>query len=1057
MEKKYPSLKRPKRKLCYITDKESPSKQWTGALSLEDVDKMFDDIDSCTPLHPPSPLLQSSDTETNPSETQLSVSPQQKHPTEKPQEHQTALPNQASPVTLADNKTQGPDGDSVDHSLGSLSPKLDINFDIPFKANGHVKTSSPIEKNIDVKEQDNKNDQVVSPILFNCEDEVVEELNKDSPVSQKPHCNGLNAEESADLDLESPPSRVTLTKKSSHKMKAKEPQAHNGQNDTDLPASTVRQDPEFTAPEDNAKNVSSQPSEEMSSRVGKHMMSFLEKLKLVGKPGLTCKKSPVKAPPPAAPPEPEDNFLILEDDAPLWFSIPSKSTTNKRPQLSKTSSNDKEHLTDNRSPDSLLENQQEQHRLETPSSKDEDQSVTKKKKKNSEVTGPKNDGEADLQDLPTGDMVEQPKAKKKKQQLRKSSSKLSDKKEDQPKNTPKENTSLETKTKAHKLSEKKMLKVCKENTRTGKASALKEARERSTRLGAVKEMEQVDLIKEQSQEQRSTEPSDSEAQGYLSDERTTGNKQPGASSGSVSEDAGLLGKRKRRKTGQWWLNSPQDTEETESQQPTIKRSKQKNKEPNPAGRSPAKARNEKVNKKISQKQPAKIPSKHSEKSKQKKTKQNKKRNGKGDEADKIKAAGEIFSADEAEPEQQDICNQDLDPQQSIPLVFSHRDHSLSSGGQIFQRVYHGSSDKISAPASPKQPREQLTEAEAGKRRRRPPGTWWSLKSGAKDSESVDTQPQNPTPKGPKGRQRKKSQPKQRKSSGLGAPQNGNVLVPVKPAGGAPVPPLSAPKTVKRSLATFKNIFTSGIETPSAVSDRDAHQSSRCHVTPHPAEVISATSFITGSRAEEDKADGAIAGCTDHDAPQDGECQSEDTLKVLRSGPSSMIELEQYEENDDIILPSSRVQAALSVSDLCAPPLKPLSLHPNDKANLTEWFQSLWSTSADDGASATPEQFDWYSYQDRALGFQVDLNSGSICSGKILLGSHMKKPLWVDHSATTVFNLLTSSVSVTIDGGVSRYRSGQAFMVECGRAYSIHNNKAQPAVLYFTRVLADSPD
>ena len=67
------------------------------------------------------------------------------------------------------------------------------------------------------------------------------------------------------------------------------------------------------------------------------------------------------------------------------------------------------------------------------------------------------------------------------------------------------------------------------------------------------------------------------------------------------------------------------------------------------------------------------------------------------------------------------------------------------------------------------------------------------------------------------------------------------------------------------------------------------------------------------------------------------------------------------------------------------------------------FNKTQLPDADD-AAITLDQFDWYSYQDRALGFQVDLNSGSICSGKILLGSHMKKPLWVDHSATTVSSL-----------------------------------------------------
>ncbi len=67
----------------------------------------------------------------------------------------------------------------------------------------------------------------------------------------------------------------------------------------------------------------------------------------------------------------------------------------------------------------------------------------------------------------------------------------------------------------------------------------------------------------------------------------------------------------------------------------------------------------------------------------------------------------------------------------------------------------------------------------------------------------------------------------------------------------------------------------------------------------------------------------------------------------------------------------------------------------------------------DAPEITPDQFDWYFHQGRAIGFLVDLNTGSICNGKILLGSYMKKPLWVDHSATTVSTPLSISSSVTV--------------------------------------------
>lgn len=74
--------------------------------------------------------------------------------------------------------------------------------------------------------------------------------------------------------------------------------------------------------------------------------------------------SPIKAPPP---PEPEDNFLILEDDTPLWFSIPSKSATSKRPN--RTPSNSKDNSDEKGAKDSPIETEQKQQEAEQASNK----------------------------------------------------------------------------------------------------------------------------------------------------------------------------------------------------------------------------------------------------------------------------------------------------------------------------------------------------------------------------------------------------------------------------------------------------------------------------------------------------------------------------------------------------------------------------------------------------------------------------------------------------------------------------------------------------------------
>ncbi|XP_008295691.1 neurofilament heavy polypeptide isoform X2 [Stegastes partitus] len=1093
METKYPTLRRPKRKLCYLTNKENQYKDWPAPLSLADVDKMFDDMDSSShdDLLPPSPLLQTFDTETNENDTEASPVQQKERSEEQVVEHQMGPEEVVHPATR------------------SPSPQLDSDCDIPFKAHGPVKTSSPIEQNVCVKgveeKQDDEKEEVVSAILFPCDDEGKKEDPEPDPLpTQKPEGNAT--EESDYNDLESPPSKVAFTKTSSQKKAetlckersvAKEktptkPQTPvlkgkrklQRQENTEPPVVAVGPESEVAALEKTAETVHKQSVMDVSTRVGKDMTAFLQKVKDAGQSKPTCsRKSPVKAPTP--PPEPEDDFLIMDDETPLWVTIPRKNATSKTHGLSRTSSTEKDSSTDKGKKDSPPETLQQPQELEKANDKLGSQTVNHRKKKkkigkekNNEEPEPGNDnGElASPQDLPA-DLMEQEEPNKKKQQLKKVPLKENDKAVDRPEDRgsgeiEKEKPSQKgkAKQKASKMKKTKSSNEGKQNTKTGRAKSLKGTREELQGSDDSKEMAQVDVVEEQSQEQNRTEPAETEDLGSPLDKKiakseadgkTKQHKQPVVSAESSSEDSQVLGKRKRRQTGQWWLNNPQTTEEAENQQPVLKKTKQSNKEPSRVVASPAKGK--RVYKKRSLKQPALLSSPNTTKAKEKKVKQSKKRNAKGHNVDK-KTTEEVFEAEQTEEqEQRELPDQDLDQEPSSPLVFSHRDHSLNSGGQLFQRVYHHTPDKklSSTPAAPafsKQPKE-LREAEPSKRRRKPPGSWWMVDDMAEDLESVSSQPQQLHPEQPKPRKDRKKQSKQSKSPGLGIPKNGNMAASPKPPGGAPVPPLNAmplstPKTVKRSLATFKDIFTSVAETPTVVSNRSARQKNKRNVRSHRAGGTSATE---GSMSRNTDADvlNIDAGGGRRTQSSHNNDEPDNMFKPLRSGPSSMIELEEYEENDDMTLPSSRVQAMLSASDLCAPPLKPLMLQQKDKANLTEWFKSLWSTIAENSAEITPDQFDWYFYQDRVIGFQVDLHSRSICNGKILLGSHAKKPLWVDHSATTVFNLLTSSVNVTIDGSESHLSPGQSCMVECGHAYSIHNATAQPAMLYFTRILAES--
>ncbi|KAA8580741.1 hypothetical protein FQN60_013699 [Etheostoma spectabile] len=794
METNYPSLRRPKRKLCYFTNKESASKQWEGTLTLGDIDKIFDDLDPSShdndDILPPSTLLQTFDVETNQCEKETSPVPQEQHLTEK-------LPR----------CQMGPKGDVLQPATRSLSTKLDIDLDIPFKAHRPVKTSSPIEENMVVEELDNEKSQVVSPLLFACEDEGKEEAKTETLLIPNPQCNGDVIVED-DSQLESPPSKIVLSqpKMSSHKNKV-----------------------EGLCQESHSVKEKTRKKTATPVLENKTPSSW---------------KSLVKVPTP--PPEPEDDFLILEDDRPLWFSIPSKTATNKKRRQNRTLINDKDRSTDKGIKDSPLETAQKPQDSEQTQSKLASQTVnlkTKKVKGKNEVIEPENEDELPSpEDPPAGAFMEEEKTNKKKQ-VKKVPSKENDKEVEQP----------EDRVSREMHEDKLTLKMEKKSYGMKRSKALTE-------------------------------------------------------------------------------------------------------------------------------------------------------NGKKSKATNLKGAKKVMQG----------------------------------------------SDTVKETIGP---REQLLSEESARRRRKPPGNWWAVDNRSEEVESISSPPQKLEPKPCKERKN----PSKQNRSRLGTPKNGNMAVTSKPLGGSLVPllkptPLLTPKTVKRSLATFKDIFTTVTETPTVVSSKDAGQKKRCKVTAPRAEAVTATDCATFNTTAKD-----ILSMDAGESLQASNCQSEGRLNPLRSGQSSMIPLEHYEEDEDLILPPPRVHAALSLSDLCGPPLKPLVLQPQDKANLREWFKSLWPIPDDKSPDITPDHFDWYSHKGRAIGFLVDLNCGSFCSGKILLGSYMKKPLWVDHSATTVFNLLSSSVSVTINSENSRLYPGPSFMVPCGHAYSIQNITAQPAVLHFTRILAESSD
>ncbi|XP_034024923.1 nucleolar protein dao-5 [Thalassophryne amazonica] len=577
----------------------------------------------------------------------------------------------------------------------------------------------------------------------------------------------------------------------------------------------------------------------------------------------------------------------------------------------------------------------------------------------------------------------------------------------------KENPNLEVDKKAIKSSPVKRTKSSKEkeNVKTSKAKSLKKTRKQFQASDAIKGISCVETPEEQQQggnmkgnaddDDDQCPPSAEEiseaqaAKGLL-------NVKPEPSS---FKDDQVLSKRKRKLPGQWWLSSSQSADEAKGtyNQLLVKKSKENLKTQRAAGRLPVKVEKDAVLKKRNQKQTE--PSTQSSTLKEKKNDVN------------------LME----EQEQQDIQEH------------SHRDHGLQP---VFPREYHYISSKklCGTPASHRRTQEQVKVRE--KRIRKPPCNWWQADDG-EDIESVSAQPQQT-----KAKERKPHKETKRhlKQNGSPAPNMASSL------GGSPELPLkqksmSGLKSVKRCLAAYKKIFSSGAGSPAVANSRGIHQKYN-DITGGPDK-----DFIQIHVFEDAGESRITENCPSNKEFLQNEEIGSQSLS-LTSGPCSLTELQHHQEMDVMIsvLPSSR----LAFDALCGPPLKRLVLRDDDKANVAEWLNHLWASTINNGSEITLDHFDWYTYQGRAIGFQVDLYYDSFCNGKILLGSHAKKPLWVDHTATTVYNVFTSSVKVTINCQESCYNPGQSFVVPCGNAYSIQNLAAMPAVLYFNRMLAESP-
>lgn len=152
--------------------------------------------------------------------------------------------------------------------------------------------------------------------------------------------------------------------------------------------------------------------------------------------------------------------------------------------------------------------------------------------------------------------------------------------------------------------------------------------------------------------------------------KTKQNKLAANSEERSSKDDHNLCKRRRKPTGQWWLTSP-SAEEAETPLPPKKSKQNSKKEPSTTAPK-AQVKKDKANRKRNQKQPALASSGHTNQPKE--SKQTKKRKTEGK---KQKETVEII--DTVEEKEQQFPDQDLNQEDSSPMVFTHRDVSINSG------------------------------------------------------------------------------------------------------------------------------------------------------------------------------------------------------------------------------------------------------------------------------------------------------------------------------------------------------------------------------------------
>ncbi|XP_067233750.1 axoneme-associated protein mst101(2) isoform X2 [Chanodichthys erythropterus] len=1060
------------------------------------------------------------------------------------------------------------DNDCDQTSSQTKQGHKEVQAETPFKEIVPIKTSSPIALAMERDESVDGVRSVADPLLFGDEEEepIGGDFSKVSCTQQsKPAKDSLYGDSGS---LVSPPERLEFRKtaKSNAGSLSSMKLAKNTKTSVEAIQSsppemkkdlTMDKDPGQLSPVLVQKSEPKlQEEEQCKNQVTEDQgkgLSFQQKLKKALMPKSPWKQAAVPAPPPV---DLEEDFIILDDEAPVLFIIPRKpEVKNKRPVPADTAK--EKVLTEPHSTDQLSQSEVEmtdQHEADAKRNKAQIESgkqkmkgkfgkASKKSGKNS-VTGREDGADRVTEALEDNDCdqtssqtkqghkeVQAVTGKKRAKSKAPEPVQLSDKDETDAgcsqeipapvyrttkkssKSSKQERPESNEKRESYKVTSAAALhstnsvKFNKNRKNKKKEETVSKTKKQTSKKQI--ELEQIDpscdeqehdpplALEEQEEEQRtavnkqSSTKEDAMGPGKKLKRKTQMGepkpKDPPTTASDISSDSPLCFKRKRKPPGAWWLTSPNEsTTELQPKQLLVA------------------AQGPKASTKTPTKQAAAVDSEETQslkpaKGKQKKSKtpnvldDGKKLIAVGDRYDtgaeqktakktggrrKPKSAAippQVASPVHVLGEEVEACPNESAGEISPEFCSPKRQHNVLPGEKrVFDQVYSkdvGSSQKPPS-SSLRRPDSSASDNFPQKRQRKAPSNWWEAPLSQEPADGLSP-PHSSPPKKSKLSNTPLRGVFNKEGSSMKLQKTKNHTRNIKRN------IINTPKSIKRSLASMNAIFASEKPENMVKSGQRCRKQGRRNLlhsledqSDHSSENLAQSDDqLQGNRRS---SFGFTSGITVHPPGtrnktsvrvSSGPNTLSDVDAAFRSGPSSMLELQQRdEEDDDIDLPSSRVTPHVRQAprvfahcDLCGPPLEPVVLEDEDWNNLHAWFSHLWHPASKNGRVISPDDFHWHSHGGRAMGHAVDLQSYSFSHGKILLGSYMKKPSHVDHDMVSVFSIISSCVRVDIEGVKSVYNSGEVFMIPSGQAYSILNLCQEPAVLIYHRTQSnDTP-